>query len=88
MFEISNAIRSTSTEDGAVILDLHHGRILGLNRMGSRIFEMLQSGLDQDQIAGEISKDCGVDVDYARADVLDFIKTLHEHDVLRASHLD
>ena len=88
MFDISNAIRSTCTEDGAVILDIHHGRILGLNRMGSRIFEMLQRGLDQNQIAGEISKDCGVDVDYARADVLDFIKTLRDHDVLRASHLD
>ena len=88
MFEISNAIRSTCTEDGAVILDIHHGRILGLNRMGSRIFEMLQRGLDQNQIAGEISKDCGVDVDYARTDVVDFIKTLYEHDVLRASRLD
>jgi len=88
MFEISDAIRSTCTEDGTVILDIHHGRILGLNRMGSRIFEMLQSGLDQDQIAGEISKDCGVDADYVRTDILDFIKTLHEHNVLRASRLD
>jgi hypothetical protein len=88
MFEISDAIRSTSTEDGAVILDIHHGRILGLNKMGSRVFEMLQNGLDQDQIASEISKDFGVDADYARTDVLDFIKTLQQHNVLLASRLD
>jgi hypothetical protein len=56
--------------------------------MGSRVFEMLQSGLDQDQIASEISKDCGVDVDYVRTDVVDFIKTLQQHNVLHASRLD
>jgi len=53
--------------------------------MGSRVFEMLRSGLDQEQIAGEISKDFGVDADYARTDVLDFIKTLQQHNVLQAS---
>lgn len=87
MFKISYAIRSTSTEDGAVLLDIHQGRIFGLNRMGSRVFEMLQSGLDQDQIADQISKDCGVDVDYARTDVLDFIKTLQQNNVLQLSRL-
>jgi hypothetical protein len=85
MFKISNAIRSRCTEDGAVLLDIHQGRILGLNKMGSRVFEMLRSGLDQEQIAGEISKDFGVDADYARTDVLDFIKTLQQHNVLQAS---
>jgi hypothetical protein len=88
MFKISDAIRSTSTQDGAVLLDIHQGRILGLNKMGSRVFKMLQGGLDQDQIASEISKDCGADVDYVRTDVLDFIKTLQQHNVLQASQLD
>jgi hypothetical protein len=88
MFEISESIRSTCTQDGAVILDIHHGRILALNSAGSRVFEMLRSGLDQDQIASEISKDCGVDVDYVRTDVIDFIKTLQQHNVLHAYRLD
>jgi hypothetical protein len=88
MLKISDAIRSTSTEDGAVLLDIHQGQILGLNKMGSRVFEMLQGGLDQDQIAGEISKDYGVDVDYARTDVVDFIRMLQEHNVLLASCLE
>jgi hypothetical protein len=88
MFKISDAIRSTCTKDGAVLLDIHQGRILGLNKMGSRVFEMLHRGLDQDQIAGEISKDFGVDADYARTDVLDFIKTLQRHNVLQVSRLD
>ena len=88
MFKISDAIRSTSTQDGAVLLDVHQGRILGLNKMGSRVFEMLRGGLDQDQIVDEISKDCGMDIGYVRTDVLNFIKTLREHNVLQVSRLD
>jgi hypothetical protein len=85
MFKVSGAIRNTSTEDGALLLDIHRGRILGLNRMGSRIFEMLQGGVDQNQIAREISDEFGVDAGQVRDDVLDFIRTLQEHNVLDAS---
>jgi len=88
MFRISDAIRSTSTADGAVLLDIQQGRILSLNRMGSRVFEMLRGGLDENQIAGEISKDFGVEADSVQADVLDFIQSLREHNVLSASGLD
>jgi Coenzyme PQQ synthesis protein D (PqqD) len=85
MFKVTDAIRSTSTRDGAVLLDIRQGRILGMNSTGSKIFEMLQGGLDQDQIAGEISKDLGVDFDHVRTDVLDFIQALREHKVFEAS---
>jgi hypothetical protein len=88
MFKISGTIRSTSTPDGAVLLDIHRGRILGLNPMGSRVFDMLRGGFDENQIADEISRDCGVDADYARIDILDFIRTLQEHKVLEAACLD
>lgn len=85
MFRISGAIRKTSTPDGAVLLDIERGRILGLNRMGSRVFEMLEGGLDQDQIAGEISKDFTVDAGQVRVDVCDFIRILQEHNILQAA---
>ena len=85
MFRISGAIRKTSTRDGAVLLDIERGRILSLNRMGSRVFQMLEDGLDQDQIAGEISKDFAVDAGQVRTDVLAFIGTLRDHDVLWAA---
>jgi len=88
MYKISGSIRSASTPDGAVLLDVQQGRILSLNSMGSRIFEMLRGGLDENQIADEISRDCGVDADCARIDILNFIRTLQEHKVLLASCLD
>jgi hypothetical protein len=85
MFKVSGAIRSTSTEDGAVLLDIHRGRILGLNPMGARVFKMLQGGVDQNQIAAEISNEFGVDAGRVRDDVLDFIRTLEEHNILQGS---
>jgi hypothetical protein len=85
MFKISGAIRSASTPDGAVLLDVEQGRILRLNSMGSRVFEMLRGGLDENQIADEIGRDFGVDADYARIDILDFIRSLQEQNVLEAS---
>jgi hypothetical protein len=85
MFRISDAIRKTATPDGAVLLDIQRGRILSLNRMGSRVFEMLAGGLDQIQIASEISKDLSVDADQVRSDVRDFIRTLEVHNVLQAA---
>jgi Coenzyme PQQ synthesis protein D (PqqD) len=85
MFKVSGAIRSTTTADGAVLLDIDRGRILGLNRMGSRVFERLRAGVDPNQIAGEISKDFAVDANQVRDDVLDFIRTLQQHNVLEAS---
>ena len=85
MCKISSAIRSASTRDGTVLLDVQHGRILSLNSIGSRVFEMLRGGLDENQIAGEISKGFGADADQVRSDVRDFIRTLEGHNVLEAS---
>jgi hypothetical protein len=83
MLEISEAIRSTSGKDGAILLDLRHGRILGLNKMGSAVFRMLERGLDPAEIAGEISRDFPASLEQVRADVLAFIKSLEKHDVVR-----
>jgi hypothetical protein len=88
MFKVSGAIRSTTTADGAVLLDIHRGKILSLNRVGCKVFEMLEVGADQNQIAGEISEEFGVDAGQVRDDVLDFIRTLQEHHVLEASQSD
>jgi hypothetical protein len=85
MFKVSGAIRSTTTADGAVLLDIHRGKILSLNRMGCKVFEMLEAGADQNQIAGEISDEFAVDAGQVRNDVLDFIRTLQKHHVLEAS---
>ena len=85
MFQISDTVRRTKTEDGGVLLDIHHGRIYCLNVVGSRIVDLLEQGLDTVQIAAELSDAYAMDIETVRNDVLDFIRTLQEHDVLQAS---
>jgi len=85
MLRISDAIRSTATQDGAILLDIRHGQILSLNRMGSAIFQMLKRGVEPSQIAREISREFGANVTEVQADVLEFIESLQKHDVVEAS---
>jgi hypothetical protein len=83
MLKISEAIRSTSNQDGTILLDIRHGRILGLNRVGSAVFRMLERGLDPAEITREISRDFPANAEQVRTDVLAFIESLKEHNVLR-----
>ncbi len=83
MFTISDAIRRTQTVDGGILLDVHHGQMFCLNVVGSKILELIQRGYDEPQIADEISRDYGASREVVRADVLDFIETLHKHHILQ-----
>jgi len=83
MFRISDAIRSTSNQDGSILLDLRRGQILGLNPVGSTIFEMIKRGLNQEEIANTISTDFGIGLDEVRPDVIQFIETLRQHGILQ-----
>jgi hypothetical protein len=85
MFQISDTVRRTKTEDGGVLLDIHHGRIYCLNVVGSKILDLLEQGLDTVQIAAELSDAYAMDIETVSNDVLDFIRTLQEHHVLKVS---
>lgn len=83
MFRISDTIRRTETVDGGILLDVHHGQMFCLNVTGAKILELMQRGHDESQIADEISRDYGVDREVVRADVIEFIETLHRHHILK-----
>jgi hypothetical protein len=74
--------------DGGILLDVHHGQMFCLNVVGAKIFELMQQGYDESRIAEEISRDYQVPRDVVRADVLDFIETLHKHHVLAIRSAD
>jgi hypothetical protein len=88
MFRISDTIRRTQTVDGGILLDVHHGQMFCLNIVGSKILELMQRGYDESRIADEISRDYGVSREVVRADVLEFIETLHKHHVLAIRSAD
>jgi len=83
-FRISDAVRSTRTADGCVLLDIRHGRILTLNAVGSDIFALLQQGFDNSQIVATIARKFGVAIQNVQADVLAFVETLQMHGILQS----
>ena len=83
MFRISDTIRRTETVDGGILLDIHHGQMFCLNIVGAKILELMQQGHDESRIADEISRSYGANREVVRADVLDFIGTLHKHHILQ-----
>ena len=83
MWKISDDVRSTETQDGSILLDVHHGQMFCLNLVGSKIFELLARGYDEARIAEEISSAYGVARDIASGDVREFLDALNRHHILQ-----
>jgi len=81
-FGISTAIRKSETPDGAVLLDIERGQMFSVNGIGSRILELLGTGLDEAEIARQLSATWGVDLEQVRADVHEFLETLNRLHIL------
>ncbi|MFZ0579770.1 MAG: PqqD family protein [Candidatus Acidiferrales bacterium] len=83
MFQVSSTVRRTKTEDGGVLLDIHHGRMFCLNVVGSQIIDLLERGFDAAQIAREVSDAYATDIEKVGADVREFIEVLNKHHILQ-----
>ena len=84
MYKVPDTIRSTHNHDGGIVLDIHRGQIFNFNLVGSRIFELLKSGLSEAQIAKNVSQEFEVSEDVAEADLQDFLETLRAHWLVEA----
>ena len=85
MLHTSDSVRSTRTEDGRILLDIHHGRIFSLNVVGSRILELIEQGWNEALISEEISRAYAITTEVAGADVHDFLEALRKHRILQAN---
>jgi hypothetical protein len=76
MYRLSNTVRSTHNQDGAIVLDARQGQIFNLNFVGSRILELLKTGSTESAIVDQISREFNVSRDLAQNDVRDFLQNL------------
>ena len=76
MYRVSDTVRSTHGQDGAIILDIRRGQMFNLNFVGSRIFELLRNGSTQPKIVDEIVREFGVGRDRAEKELQQFLETL------------
>ena len=85
MFRISETIRSSCSEEGGILLDIHRGQMFRMNGVGSRILGLIERGYGEAQIAEEICRTYGVTIEMAKSDVYDFWEDLYKHQLLKGS---
>lgn len=74
--KISEHIRSTHSQEGAVVLDILHGQMYRLNLVGSRMLELLKQGHTEPQIAERVSQEFGVGREIVASDLQEFLTHL------------
>ena len=79
MYKVSDTVRSTHSQDGAVVLDIRQGEMFNLNPVGSRILELLKSGSSVAEVVDEISLKFNADRTVVECDVQEFVASLQEH---------
>jgi hypothetical protein len=76
MYTVSDTMRSTHNQDGAIVLDVRQGHMFNLNFVGSRILELLKSGSTKSEILDEIGREFGVGRELVENDVQEFLQNL------------
>jgi hypothetical protein len=84
MYRVSDTVRSTHGQDGAIVLDIRQGQMFNLNFVGSRILELLKDGSAQPEIVDEIVREFGVGRDRAENDVQRFLETLKTNNLVES----
>jgi hypothetical protein len=82
MHRISQSVRSTHNQDGAVVLDIRQGQMFNLNPVGSRILELLKAGTADQVIVDTISQEFGVRRDLVAGDLQEFLRALEMRHLL------
>jgi hypothetical protein len=78
VYQLSDAVRSTHTKDGATVLDIAQGQMFSLNAVGSRIVELLKSECTPGEISAAIIREFGATRENAETDVDEFLRSLIE----------
>jgi Coenzyme PQQ synthesis protein D (PqqD) len=80
--KLSDEVRSTHGQDGAVVLHIREGQMFRLNLVGSRILELLSSGLTEAQIADQVSSEFSADRATVVRDLEEFLTHLRSHHLI------
>lgn len=79
MYRVSDGVRSTHGQDGAIVLDVQQGQMFNLNRVGSRILELLENGSAEPDVVTIISREFNVSQEVVENDLREFMGALKRH---------
>jgi hypothetical protein len=87
VLKLSETVRSTHGQDGAVILDIGKGNMFRLNAVGSHMFQLLEMGHSEIQIVEEIAREFSADRMTVTADLSEFLDHLQAHGLFQPEGL-
>ena len=85
MDKVSQSLRSSHGQDGAIVLDVQQGQMFNLNLVGSRILQLLEQGSSVAAVVDVISREFNADVEMVGTDVKEFLETLKTYKLLEPS---
>jgi hypothetical protein len=80
---IAPGVRETTSEDGAVLLDIDQGICFSLNPVGLRIWEMLKQHYSLEKIIDSLERDFHVPRTDLAVDVREFLRDLEFKHLIR-----
>ena len=86
--KILEHVRTTITQDGAVLMNIRGGQMLTLNLTGSIIWQQLADGRSREQIADTFSPRFGISREQALADVNEFLEQLETQHLIAPLELE
>jgi len=88
MHKVSDTVRSTHGQDGAIVLDVQHGQMFNVNLVGSRILELLERGTAEAEIVNVISREFNAAPELVQSDVKEFLETLEGYKLIEERRSD
>jgi uncharacterized protein YpmS len=81
-YRVSDGVRSTHGQDGAIVLDVQEGTLFNLNLPGSKILELIKNGAAESDIVSVISREFNASREVVENDVREFIESLQKHNLV------
>ena len=81
---LSEYVRSTHNQDGAIVLDIRGGRMFRVNLVGSYMLELVKQGCTESQIADQLSREFRIDRATVVRDLEAFLSSLETRGLIEA----
>ena len=87
MYRLSPTLRTTSSEEGGVVLDIAQGRMFELNPIATRMVRYLGEGRTKEEIFDTISREFETSRETVSSDFQQFLEILLENQLVEKDSL-
>lgn len=82
MIERAACLRSVTSSDGTVLLDIEKGTLTTLNECGAFIWQAIERGESESQIVDSLRRETNASIEMLRNDVDEFLLSLEQSELI------